>query len=195
MDTEDGFENASGESSEGDTISGSESAPWSKSERNESSSDNEGGESPSKALQETQVPLTAYEAARLKRIESNNKKLAELGLQALANSVGVLRAEELRCPENLSAGRVQVSQEVVEVFEDHSVAESTISDVPAGSREKPGAPTSSLPSFLFSLATLASSAAQRLHALGSRVDRIRVWGCEVVVVLQETPCCVFFNCF
>jgi hypothetical protein len=50
-------------------------------------------------LQETQVPLTAYEVARLKRIESNNKKLEELGLHALANEVGVLKAEKCRHPE------------------------------------------------------------------------------------------------
>ena len=114
MDTEDGFENASYETSEGNTISGSESGPWSKSEGAESSSDSEAGESPSKALQETQVPLTAYEAARLKRIESNNKKLEELGLHALANEVGVLKAEKGRHPEKQGAGRSQVSHQVGE---------------------------------------------------------------------------------
>ena len=74
MDTEEGFENASYESSEGDTISGSEGGPWSESE---------GNESPSKAAQETQVHLTSYEVACLKRIERNKKKLEELGLHAL----------------------------------------------------------------------------------------------------------------
>jgi hypothetical protein len=115
MDTEEGFENASYETSEGDRISGSESGPWSKSEGTESLSDSEGGESPSKALQETQVPLTAYEAARLKKIESNNKKLEELGLQALATEVEVPKAEKGRHPEKLGAGRVQVSLQVGEV--------------------------------------------------------------------------------
>ena len=115
MDTEEGFENASYESSEGDTISGSASGPWSESEGAESSSDSEEGESPSKATQETQVPLTAYEAARLKRIERNKKKIEELGLHALASEVGVPKVEKVRQPENKGAGRLGVSQQGVEV--------------------------------------------------------------------------------
>ena len=88
---------------------------WSKSEGTESSSDSEGGELPNKALQETQVPLTAYEAACLKRIESNNKKLEELGLHVLANEVEVLKAEKDMHPEKQGASRVQVSHHVGEV--------------------------------------------------------------------------------
>jgi hypothetical protein len=111
MDTEEGFENASYESSEGDTISGSENEPWSESEGTESSSDSEGGESTSKVAQETQVPLTAYEESRLKRIERNKRKLEELGLHPLASEVGVLKAEKGRQVEHQGAGRLGVSQQ------------------------------------------------------------------------------------
>jgi hypothetical protein len=139
MDTEEGFENASFESSEGDTISGSES----ENESSESSSDSEGGDSPSNAGQETQVPLSQYEADRLKRIERNKKRLEELGLPALASGVGAsghgaLKAEKARQPEGPALGRLQVSQQGG-VFEENKVTESTISDSPVGSCEYPGA--------------------------------------------------------
>jgi len=115
MDTEEGFENASYESSEGDTISGSESGPWSESEGTESSSESGGGESLVKVAEEAQVPLTTYEAARLKRIERNKKKIEELGLQAIASEVGVSKAEKVRRTENKPVGRLGVSQQGVEV--------------------------------------------------------------------------------
>ena len=111
MDTEEEFENASYGSSEGDTISGSES----ESEGTESSSDSEESKSPSKAAQETRVPLTAYEAARLKRIKRNKKKIEELGLHILASAVGVPKAEKVKQPENKGAGRLGASQQGVEV--------------------------------------------------------------------------------
>ena len=79
------------------------------------SSKSEGNESPSKAAQETHVPLAAYEVARLKRIERNKKKLEELGLPALPSQVGALKAEKGMQPKNPGGGRLQVSQQGEEV--------------------------------------------------------------------------------
>ena len=109
MDTEELFENASFESSKGDTISGSAKEPWSESEGSESSSDSDHGESKGKAAQDPNVLLTEYEAARLERIERNKKKLEELGLHPPASEVKVSEAEKVKHLKDQGAGRLQLS--------------------------------------------------------------------------------------
>ena len=117
METEEKFESASYESSDGELGSDSEGGEsksesegresWSDSEGGESPSESEGGDSPSESeggrnrnrrcRTGEKVPLTAYEASRLVNIARNNKKLEDLGLPALLCEVsGAVKADATR---------------------------------------------------------------------------------------------------
>jgi hypothetical protein len=141
MDTEEGFENASFENSEGDTKSESESRPWSESEGTTTSGGcegagtctaSEGGESPSRDSRcrtedysqkecdspptSDKVPLTTYEASRLRNIERNNKRLEDLGLPALASEVcSQAKEEKEKRASNPGRGPLQLQPEEQEV--------------------------------------------------------------------------------